>query len=112
MRLIVLATIEVHADDTAAAVALAKEMARATQAEAGCIQYAAKPVNQVHPSHMHLAVDTMARCVHLIDFKINFYETWITTGVEPKAASPGQMVQRDGSPIIMTLPPQRLTNKR
>jgi quinol monooxygenase YgiN len=40
MILIVLATIEVHPDDTEAAVALAKEMTTATQVEAGCIQYA------------------------------------------------------------------------
>jgi quinol monooxygenase YgiN len=39
MRLIVLATIEIHPDDTTAAVALAQEMATATQAEVGCIQY-------------------------------------------------------------------------
>jgi quinol monooxygenase YgiN len=39
MRLIVLATIEIHPDDTTAAVALAQAMAAATQAEVGCIQY-------------------------------------------------------------------------
>jgi quinol monooxygenase YgiN len=39
VRLIVLATIEVHPDDEGAAVALAKEMMKATEAEVGCIQY-------------------------------------------------------------------------
>jgi DNA-binding transcriptional MerR regulator len=66
---------------------------------------------RAHRRRLEEMADYLAGSLELIDFKINFYETWMATGVEPKASSPCQMVRRDGSPITMALPQQRLKRR-
>jgi DNA-binding transcriptional MerR regulator len=66
---------------------------------------------RAHRRRLEEMADYLAGSLELIDFKLNFYETWLATGVEPKAAAPCQMVRRDGSPITMPLPQQRLKGR-
>jgi len=66
---------------------------------------------RAHRRRLEEMVDYLAGSLELIDFKINFYETWLATGVEPKATSPRKKLQREGSPITIALPQQQLKRR-
>jgi DNA-binding transcriptional MerR regulator len=61
-----------------------------------------------HRRRVEGLAEYMAGALELINFKIDYYESWLATGIEPKDAQPRKRVRGDGAAVILALPQERL----
>jgi len=66
---------------------------------------------RTHRRRVEEMADYLSEALALIDYKIDYYDTWLATGIEPKTAQPRKKVKREGPQITVLLPKRQLKKR-